>query len=211
MRYVAQEHSLACHDLVPGFSSDQWRTGDVWRGVQRVKLPPTLVSGDVEFGITVAGQRVVLGPLKIDAPTHSMQARRDMRAQPESIAAWVALAGFSMPTDIQAGQTLTVNLVWRSTGETNDKYKVTLQLLNENGERVAGHDDTPAQGTHPSSTWIAGEYIEDAHPLKIPTDLPLGKYRVAVGLYEEFTGQPLKLADGRTLIVLDQVVLVKAQ
>ena len=209
VRYVAQEHSLACHDLVPGFSSDQWRTGDVWRGVQRVKLPPTLVSGDVEFGITVAGQRVVLGPLKIDAPTRSMQAPRDMRAQPESIAAWVALAGFGMPTDIQAGQTLTVNLVWRSTGETNDKYKVTLQLLNENGERVAGHDDTPAQGTHPSSTWIAGEYIEDAHPLKIPTDLPLGKYRVAVGLYEEFTGQPLKLADERTLIVLDQVVLIK--
>ena len=211
VRNVAQEHPLACHDLVPGFSSDQWRTGDVWRGVQRVKLPPTLVSGDVEFGITVAGQRVMLGPLKIDAPTRNMQAPRDMRAQPESIAAWVALAGFGMPTDIQAGQTLTVNLVWRGTGETSDKYKVTVQLQNSNGERVAGHDDTPAHGTHPTSTWIAGEYIEDAQPLRIPTDLPLGKYRVAVGLYEEFTGQPLKLADGRTLIVLDQVVLVKAQ
>jgi hypothetical protein len=34
-------------------------------------------------------------------------------------------------------------------------------------------------------TWEPGEYVEDIHTLRIPEDLPAGRYAIFVGWYSE--------------------------
>ncbi|MBF8285548.1 MAG: rane protein of unknown function, partial [Anaerolineales bacterium] len=38
--------------------------------------------------------------------------------------------------------------------------------------------------TRPTTGWLAGEYVVDAHTLTLPGDLPPGAYRLFVGLYD---------------------------
>jgi hypothetical protein len=49
---------------------------------------------------------------------------------------------------------------------------------------VAGSDAVPGDWQRPTTGWIAGEFISDPYTVKLPPDLPPGKYRLEVGLYD---------------------------
>jgi hypothetical protein len=51
-------------------------------------------------------------------------------------------------------------------------------------------------GDYPTSLWAAGETIPDPHPIALPSDLPVGQYRVLVGMYNLETMERLSRSDG---------------
>jgi hypothetical protein len=79
-----------------------------------------------------------------------------------------------------------VALYWRALNAQTQDYKVFTQLLNDQGERVAGHDGTPANGAAPTTTWPVGAVQTDTHLIELPPDLPPGDYSLIIGLYNDF-------------------------
>jgi hypothetical protein len=86
----------------------------------------------------------------------------------------------------EAPGALQVTLYWRPVEPQSQSYTVFTQLLDEEGQRVAGHDGQPAGGTAPTDTWPANTVQVDPHRIDLPSDLPRGEYTVVVGLYNRF-------------------------
>jgi len=106
----------------------------------------------------------------------------------------VALDGVLLPPSVARGQPLAYTFLWRALGETNVDYTVFLHLIDGAGQMVAGHDAQPRGGLYPTSVWAPGERVADEHSWT--PDLPPGRYRVEVGLYDLSTMARLPLTGG---------------
>jgi hypothetical protein len=82
------------------------------------------------------------------------------------------------------GDTLTVVLIWESDGEVDRSYMVFCHLLSASRELVAQRDGPPIYGVRPTTTWRAGEVIEDSYEILLDDDLPPGEYELSVGMYD---------------------------
>jgi len=86
------------------------------------------------------------------------------------------------PPILEAGTPFTVTLAWEAGRITDTHYTVFVHItpLDAPSPLAAQDDCWPARGARPTTTWVPGEVVLDAHPL--PGLLP-GSYRVRVGLY----------------------------
>lgn len=202
---------LGCHPIIKDLPLAQWRSGDVWKVPYRVKLPPSLLSGDYAWLVHNgdATQAIDLGRISIEAPARVTTAPAPMHAQTAAFADAGALIGYDVPAEITRGETLTVTLYWRATTATDAKYTVYVHLLDATGQRRAGRDGTPDDGLQPTSTWLPGTFIADAHRIDVPIDVPPGAYRLVLGLYDTYTGEPLLFTDGRRDVMLETSVTVR--
>ncbi|MFN8454367.1 MAG: glycosyltransferase family 39 protein [Anaerolineae bacterium] len=89
------------------------------------------------------------------------------------------------------GGILQVRLSWQTDTPLRENYTVFLQLL-DSSNHVTGQRDAPPRS--PSSQWLVGRLIDDAHGLFIEPGTPPGPHRLIVGLYDSQTGQRLPLA-----------------
>ena len=81
---------------------------------------------------------------------------------------------------------LDVTLYWRAIEPQNQSYTVFTQLLDAEGQRVAGQDSLPAGGAAPTDGWPVDAVQADAHRIDLPAGLPPGEYTLVVGLYNRF-------------------------
>ncbi|MFO7539503.1 MAG: hypothetical protein R6X32_15800, partial [Chloroflexota bacterium] len=101
-----------------------------------------------------------------------------------------------------ASNTLPVELVWQADAETAVSYRVFLHLVGPDGTLVAQSDGEPAQWQRPTTGWLPGEIIGDAHQLHLPPELQPGSYTLLAGLYEPVSGERLVMAGGETAVVV---------
>jgi len=90
------------------------------------------------------------------------------------------LEGYSLKEE---GDALTVTLVWRATATPDQSYSAFVHLSDDAGRIWSQSDSVPANWTRPTTGWLAGEYVVDAHTLTLPGDLTSGAYRLFVGMY----------------------------
>jgi hypothetical protein len=95
---------------------------------------------------------------------------------------------------VQPGETLPLTLYWQAADPISTTYTVFVQLLAADGQRYAQADGPPLAGIQPMSHWLPGEVLPDRRTLDLPADLPPGRYRLAVGLYEPDGGDRLPVA-----------------
>ncbi len=108
----------------------------------------------------------------------------------------MALVGYDVK---QTGQDLTVTLHWQALAPMPVDYTVFVHLLDQNGQRVAQHDNTPWwQLPIPTTTWQANEKLLDQHNLSLPPNLPAGTYHLQVGVYFWQTMQRLTVTQNGT-------------
>ncbi len=99
------------------------------------------------------------------------------------------LVGVTVEPD--AGK-LRVTLIWRADATPTTAYTVFVQMLGADGQIIAQSDQQPAANTRPTTGWLSGEYITDAHLL----DAPARTGRLIVGLYDAAApGFPRLLTD----------------
>jgi 4-amino-4-deoxy-L-arabinose transferase-like glycosyltransferase len=96
-------------------------------------------------------------------------------------------------------QNLTVQLVWQTRGPGSGiEYHRFVHLLSDDTAQPGGvrlwaqSDDLICRSTHAPHYWQTGEYIAETIELKSAERLPTGRYRLAVGLYQQ--GAPVRLA-----------------
>ncbi|NJN84478.1 MAG: hypothetical protein HC802_20820 [Caldilineaceae bacterium] len=110
---------------------------------------------------------------------------------------WIRLNGYALTPEVQAGESMLVELRWQSLQDLDYDYHVFVHLLNANHEKLAQRDGQPVQWMWPTSVWQPGQEIIDHYALLLPKEFPQGEYTIAVGLYDPLTGQRLPVSAGR--------------
>ena len=96
---------------------------------------------------------------------------------------------WTQPLVVKPSQSIQVWLDWQALQQPLDNYKVFVHLITPGEQLAAPPADfyTPLGGAFPTQLWIpkwiAGQRVSDPYTLNIPPELPLGDYRVQVGLY----------------------------
>lgn len=93
-------------------------------------------------------------------------------------------------------QTLLTQLNWRAAAKPTVDYRVTLRLLDANGNVVSQRDDYPIGPLLPPSTWNAGDEKPGFMTLPLPAMLTTGVYRLTANLYDPATTPLLTYARG---------------
>ncbi|MBA2447058.1 MAG: hypothetical protein H0V51_03430, partial [Chloroflexi bacterium] len=108
---------------------------------------------------------------------------------------------------LKPGDSLELRLVWQALAETLEGYTVSVQLQAPDGRTVARHDAAPSNGRRPTTGWLAGEFVEDEHRMQIPRQTERGRYRLAVGVYQSESREPLLDANGGQVVLGTEVVV----
>jgi hypothetical protein len=127
----------------------------------------------------------------------------------------ITLESFALNADeLAPGDVLQVRLDWRADETLETRYKVFLQLLDENGLLVAQRDSEPGGGLALTTTWTPGETITDRHGLLLPPELPPAHYMLIVGLYNLNDAEarlPVDHDDAVDYLTLGNIVVVDKQ
>jgi hypothetical protein len=118
----------------------------------------------------------------------------------------ISLEGYNL----QAGpDAVHVTLRWSADGYLDTDYTVFVHLVapDDSGQALAQGDAPPLGGRWPTSLWLPGVALDDAHTVPPPPDLPPGTYYLQVGLYDPESGMRLPLPDGTDALRLAQVDL----
>lgn len=81
-------------------------------------------------------------------------------------------------------------------------YTVFVHLLGADGQIVAQSDAQPAGGARPTTGWLKGEYVVDQHMLTFNRPDYRGPASLAVGFYDQATGERVSLKDRTDRFVL---------
>ncbi|KAB8144867.1 phospholipid carrier-dependent glycosyltransferase [Chloroflexia bacterium SDU3-3] len=97
------------------------------------------------------------------------------------------------PAQVQPGQALQLNLYWQPAAALDRDYAIFLHLVNQQGQTVAQRDTIIRADDYPTSRWRAGELVVDLADLPIEPELPNGRYRLNIGVYDMASGARLPL------------------
>lgn len=115
--------------------------------------------------------------------------------------------------ELQPGQSLSLDLYWRTESKLDHNYTVFVHLLGSAfnpataGPVWAGHDSQPLDGGYPTRQWFAGDTIIDRHELTLDPGCPPGEYELEVGMYLLETMERLPAVDGQGQAPGDRIVL----
>ncbi|HEX6512126.1 MAG TPA: hypothetical protein VF157_07510, partial [Chloroflexota bacterium] len=170
-------------------ATSQWQPGQLME--TRLSLPTAPDwAGSGRLGLSLDG-----GPPQIELPQSiTVEAPNRLtslpsgpsKASPATLAGAVALAGYR---EDAGGGELRLTLYWQPLMPLPADLHVFTHLLDGQSHVVSQHDGVPASGQRPTSTWTAGEYVEDVHELTLPSTG--GPFQIEVGLYDPATGRRL--------------------
>ncbi|MAU00912.1 MAG: hypothetical protein CL608_27520 [Anaerolineaceae bacterium] len=180
----------------------------VWRSQLLLRLPVSLGNGRYQWQLTFPnGLTVKWGELAITAPERLMTMPEVETAVNITLSEQASLVGFSLEDGtIAAGETVNLELVWQAVMELSESYRVFVHVLGDDGRIVAQADSLPANWTRPTTGWLPGEYIRDAHSLTLPPQLPPGDYTLVTGLYLP-NGSRLQQPNGQDQIPLTTITI----
>jgi len=119
----------------------------------------------------------------------------------------VNLEGYEVTASrVKAGADLVLLLYWQASAPIDRHYTVFVHLIDENGATVFGEDGQPRGGRAPTTTWKSGKLVVDAHILTM-TQIPPGKYRLAVGMYDLSTQTPLSIIDANGALATQEIII----
>ncbi|HOT93168.1 MAG TPA: protein kinase [Anaerolineae bacterium] len=109
------------------------------------------------------------------------------------------------------GDTIAVTLRWEVLQPFNKSYKVFIHVLTRDfSTLLTQRDIEPLNGLRPTTTWTAGEIINDPHQVPIPQNAPAGIYQIRVGLYDAEGRLPVVDA-GQTQVVDDTIFITEIE
>ena len=82
-------------------------------------------------------------------------------------------------------------LTWTVEQPLERDYKLFVHIADAEGRPLAQWDGLPGINTALTSQWPVGEPFRDHVLLRLPDDLPPGRYRVITGLFDPASGQRL--------------------
>jgi len=116
-----------------------------------------------------------------------------LRLQPADFGDAIALVGWNAQPASSPPGALHVTIVWQARRAMPQRYTafVHLDAARADGGKIAQDDREPRGGIYPTTRWAPNEMVQETYTLKVPGDLPRGKYVLRVGWYDADTGERL--------------------
>jgi len=118
----------------------------------------------------------------------------------------IGLRQIEMPSQVSAGQPLTVSLtyeMWRNNGKN---ATVFVHALDASGKPITQDDHTPARGFYPTDFWQPGECVTERFVLPVPQNAP-ATLHITTGFYNAATGQRFAVDSGGDTFALGDVAV----
>ena len=199
--------------IARSYATSLWPTNAIVASRYQVPLDPLLPPGRYDLAVAVFdpqtdegfGEFVLPLGVEIEGRERSysipaMQAKLDI-----SFGNQMRLLGYDLRRE--EGE-LRLKLHWQALQQMEGDYKVFVHLFDPATEEIVAQDDAmPRQNQYPTSWWAEGEVISDEIKLSMK-DVPPGRYRLALGVYDPRRVDRLAAVgpDG-TPVVNDRVIL----
>jgi hypothetical protein len=178
------------------------RAGNVVRDEQTLVGDARLPAERLAVEVNVEDERIRLGSVQMTGRAHVFS---DAAVQSEAaFGGSMQLLGDALePGQARAGEKVVLKLRWRAAAPMDHAYKVFVHVLDPSGQRVvAQRDAEPQDGKAPTTSWVAGEVLDDEYAVALPAALASGDYPVEVGVYDPRSGERLSLASGENRFLL---------
>jgi hypothetical protein len=202
------------HPLGGRYAPEQWKRDELVRDVWVALLPADAPAGRYRLEVVASenGEDKILldlGEVDVVARPHTFSAPHPAFSQQARLGDVAELVGFDAPSEASAGAPLEVVLYWHALGEATSNAVRFVHLLDAADHIVAQLDSVPGNGEFPLTGWVSGEFIRDQALLALPSDLPPGQYRLAIGLYDPVTGKRLTAPAGDDQVLLSRPVEIR--
>jgi len=188
------------HEVVPGVSLQTWQPGKRHAEHYAVSLDPLLPAGTYILEAT-------LTPLRRDRETFlsARVATLEIAVNEESAPPFTTVSNVVdvaygddlrlLGYDLESGaEMLFLRLRWQVERPIAVDYKFFVHVYAQvDAAPVAQIDTMPQQWTYPTSWWQAGRVTADEMTIALD-NLPSGRYRVGIGVYDPQTGARLAIA-----------------
>ena len=175
--------------------TSEWPPHALAIGRHAFQIDPRLPAGEYSLTAEVVGvgHRATVAKLTIEAlPRVFKRPTEMMRAVDASLGEEIRLLGYDL---VQEDNDLELTLYWQAVERPAGYYKAFVHVLHPgSGAVVAQHDAVPRDWTYPTNWWERGEVVSDTIVLSMG-DVPSGKYKLAVGMYEPDVGDRLAVRD----------------
>ena len=96
----------------------------------------------------------------------------------------IELEGYDISaTQLSPGESFHITLYWKSLETLSLPHLVFIHVVDASGQLVDQIDEPPLQGQWPVNTWRPGDMLADRHTLTLDSTLPVGDYKILIGLY----------------------------
>jgi 4-amino-4-deoxy-L-arabinose transferase-like glycosyltransferase len=221
---------IAQRDTYPGlgtYPTRLWRVGDAFADRYVLTVSPTVFApctGRFEVGLYdfASGERLMATgsdgqPLGDNVRFHQIAVLpREDSPVPNPVdfdfEGRIALVGYDLDRRTsRPGESIHLTLHWQALVEMEEDYTVFTHVLGEEDRLWAQMDSQPQGGAAPTSSWQAGQVIEDHYDLAIKPDTPPDVYDIEVGLYLAATGTRLGVLDEGGRLQDNRVLLSKVR
>ena len=110
---------------------------------------------------------------------------------------------------LSPGENLSLTLLWQALTPISEDYTVFVHLIRADGDREIRSqvDSQPSAGEEPTLGWTPGRVVVDDYVLSLPPDIPPGKYRLEIGMYDLKTMRRLPVSSPESSDENDKIVL----
>jgi 4-amino-4-deoxy-L-arabinose transferase-like glycosyltransferase len=190
-------------DLVStGYPPTGWRPDDLfydsyWLPIDAAAAPTGEMSLQLnllsEDGKPVLTQPVEVARMWVQSLEPGFTAPMDIGERYEvNLGDKITMLGYDLDaTPVSPGESVRVTVYWQARQKMETSYKVFVHLYDERGQIVAQRDRLPGLGVRPTMGWEEGEILADRYAVPLSADTPAGVYLLAVGFYDERTGERL--------------------
>jgi hypothetical protein len=192
-----------------GYPTSIWQPGDVILDAYGFTVPADAIPGKYQFDVglfnLISGERlnivdngqvvdnhVLVGAMTVidtDISPSSPSVLSDITFGDKG---QIRLIGHDLDeAELTPGEAIDLTLHWQGQTKISIDYTVFIHIINAAGELVTQQDTMPGDGRYRTSLWFVDETIRDQHHIVLPSELPSGEYRIALGLYYWATGERL--------------------
>lgn len=200
-RWTAQTHASQGRLLFPALPALALILAAGWSALVPRRFRALALSVIAVVFLFWAARAPVFTILPAYAPPHTLAdgaLPEAMKPLDAVVGETATLVGYHVePDTLRGGDMLTVNLCWRPSRQTEEKYSVYLHVLGRDGAIVGQRDTYPGGGSLPTTAWQPGANFCDAVQVPIADNAEgPAVLRMMVGLYDARTGKQMPVVDG---------------
>ncbi|MGD8996650.1 MAG: glycosyltransferase family 39 protein [Anaerolineae bacterium] len=169
--------------LFERYITERWEGDELLIETRQLSIPATLDT--LQLMLRVEGRVIRLGEVSVTRDA----LRWDVPATAQPACARLAdvaqLVGYDWRVVSDQPRVWELTLYWQALDGAPSElsYTVFTHLLAPDGALLAQHDGLPARGTRPTTTWVAGEIVDDGHRLRLSREYT-GPATLQVGMYD---------------------------
>jgi 4-amino-4-deoxy-L-arabinose transferase-like glycosyltransferase len=168
-----------------------------WLAIHGWTAPPTAYNG---IRLTLYGLAPVAAPPPLQFPPSMGGTQGGSQANIGFGPAMTLTVASVTPASVSAGDPVWVTTRWQVHQPPPD-YKFSLRLMDAAGNVIKAEDYVPQNWFTPTTVWPVGESIEDRRGMVAPEDLPAGRYRVQLRLYDPANGLAVETVAGQDVLL----------